>query len=147
MAQTIGVSASTLCRELKRNSGKRCYHYQQAQVKAADRQRRLQNYRNSTIGIRNFIRAKMAEGSGLLNRFQVTFVRKETKCLCGNHICYIRADRKNGGDLWTHCRHQLKHHKCQMTAPYTEVQNRTMIDGRPFTLTGRICVHYHFPNK
>lgn len=54
IAQTIGVSQSTLCRELKRNSGQRGYHYQQAQVKAANRQRSLQNYRNLTLEIRNF---------------------------------------------------------------------------------------------
>ena len=61
IAQTIGVSQSTLCRELKRNSGQRGYHYQQAQVKATDRKRRLQNYRNLTIEIRNFIRTRMTE--------------------------------------------------------------------------------------
>ena len=61
IAQTIGVSLSTLYRELKRNSGQRGYHYQQAQVKAADRKRRLQNYRNLTIDIRNFIRTKMTQ--------------------------------------------------------------------------------------
>lgn len=61
IAQTIGVSESTLCRELKRNSGQRGYHWQQAHVKAADRQRRLQNYRNLTLEIRNFIRTKIIE--------------------------------------------------------------------------------------
>ena len=44
---------------------------------------------------------------------------------------YIRADKKNGGDLWTHCRHQLKHRKRQVSAPYVAVKNRTMIDDRP----------------
>ena len=61
IAQTIGVSQSTLCRELKRNSGQRGYHWQKAQAKAADRQRRLQNYRSLTLEIRNFIRIKMRE--------------------------------------------------------------------------------------
>ena len=44
---------------------------------------------------------------------------------------YIRADKQNGGDLWKHCRHQLKHRKRQVSSPYTAVQNRTMIDQRP----------------
>ena len=61
IAKTINISQSTLCRELKRNSGQRGYHWQQAQVKATDRQRRLQNYRNLTPDIRNFIRCKMSE--------------------------------------------------------------------------------------
>ena len=44
---------------------------------------------------------------------------------------YIRADKQNGGVLWKHCRHQLKHRKRQVSFPYTAVQNRTMIDQRP----------------
>ena len=72
---------------------------------------------------------------------------------------YIRADKENGGKLWKYCRHQLKHRKRQVSphlhphthrhalrtpgrrpyplslgtrsAPYTAVQNRTMIDERP----------------
>ena len=59
IAKTICVSESTLSREIRRNSGQRGYHCKQAQVKAADRQRRLQNYRNLTFEIRNFIRLKM----------------------------------------------------------------------------------------
>lgn len=61
IAQTIEVSESPICRELKRNRGQRGYHWQQAQVKACDRQRRLQNYRNLTPEMRNLIRKKMKE--------------------------------------------------------------------------------------
>ncbi len=42
---------------------------------------------------------------------------------------YVRADKVAGGDLWRHCRHQLKRRKRQVTAPRVAVQNRTMIDG------------------
>ncbi len=49
---------------------------------------------------------------------------------------YIRADKANGGDLWRHCRHQLRHHKRQVSAPYVAVQNRTMIDERPVQWDG-----------
>ena len=63
IAETIGVSESALCREIKRNSGQRGYHYKQAQVKAADRQRRLQNYRNLTLELRKFIREKNDTGT------------------------------------------------------------------------------------
>ena len=61
ISQTIGVSESTLCREIKRNSGQRGSYYKQAQVKATDRQRRLQNYRNLTLGLRKFIRQKVTQ--------------------------------------------------------------------------------------
>lgn len=132
IAQTIGVSESTLCRELKRNSGQRGYHWQQAQVKATDRQRRLQNYRNLTLEIRNFIRERMTKDQWSPAQI-VGWLRKHSKdSVCIETIyAYIRADKKNGGDLWKHCRHQLKHRKRQVSEPYTAVQNRTMIDKRP----------------
>ena len=132
ISQTIGISKSTLSRELKRNSGERGYHWQQAQVKAADRQRRLQNYRNLTLGIRNFIRAKMT-GEQWSPAQIVGYLRRNGKpSVCVETIyAYIRADKANGGDLWRHCRHQLKHRKRQVSAQYTAVQNRTMIDERP----------------
>lgn len=49
---------------------------------------------------------------------------------------YIRADKENGGELWKHCRHQLKHRQRQVSAPYVAVQNRTMIDARPADWNG-----------
>lgn len=132
IAQTIGISQSTLCRELKRNSGQRGYHWQQAQVKAADRQRRLQNYRNLTLELRNFIRNKMTEEQWSPAQI-VGWLRKHGRdSVCIETVyAYIRADKQNGGGLWKHCRHQLKHRKRQVSAPYNAVQNRTMIDERP----------------
>lgn len=132
ISQTIGVSESTLSRELRRNSGQRGYRWQQAQVKAADRQRRLQNYRNLTLELRNFIRDRMTEEQWSPSQI-VGYLRKKGKpAVCVETIyAYIRADKENGGDLWKHCRHQLKHRKRQVSAPYVAVQNRTMIDERP----------------
>lgn len=44
---------------------------------------------------------------------------------------YIRTDKANGGDLWTHCRHHLKHRRRPVSSPYIAVKDRTMIDERP----------------
>ena len=132
IAQTIGVSQSTLCRELKRNSGQRGYHYQQAHVKAADRQRRLRNYRNLTLEIRNFIRTKMTEEQWSPAQIAGYLRKKGKPAVCVETIyAYIRTDKENGGELWKHCRHQLKHRRRQVSKPYVAVQNRTMIDERP----------------
>ena len=130
--QTIGVSESTLCREIKSNGGQRGYHYRQAQVKATDRQRRLQNYRNLTLGLRNFIRQKVTQEQWSPAQI-VGWLRKHgEKTVCVETVyAYIRADKANGGVLWRHCRHQLRHRKRQVSRPYTAVQNRTMIDDRP----------------
>ena len=137
ISHTIGVSQSTLCREIKRNSGQRGYHYHQAHVKAADRQRRLQNYRNLTIEIRGFIRTKMTEDQWSPAQIAGYLRRKGKPTVCVETIyAYIRADKENGGDLWKHCRHQLKHRKRQVSASYVAVQNRTLIDERPADWNG-----------
>lgn len=132
ISQAIGVSEPTLSREIKRNSGQRGYHWQQAQVKAADRQRRLQNYRNLTLEIRNFIRDRITKEQWSPAQI-VGYLRKKGKpSVCVETVyAYIRADKNNGGELWKHCRHQLKHRRRQVSASYVAVQGRTMIDERP----------------
>jgi transposase, IS30 family len=137
ICETIKISQSTLCRELKRNSGKYGYHCKQAQVKANDRKRRLQNYRNLTIELRAFIREKITTEQWSPAQV-VGYLRKRGKqCVCVETIyAYIRADRAAGGDLWKHCRHQLKHRRRQVSQPYNAVQNRTMIDERPLEWDG-----------
>ena len=137
IAQTIGVSLSTLCRELKRNSGPRGYHWQNAQLKAVDRQRRLQNYRCLTLEIRNFIRKKMVEEQWSPAQIVGWLRRQGKSSVCVETVyAYIRSDKENGGDLWKHCRHQLKHRRRQVSVPYTAVQNRIMIDERPIEWDG-----------
>ena len=132
ICETIGISQSTLCRELKRNSGQRGYHCKQAQVKADNRKRRLQNYRNLTIGLRKFIRDKITQEQWSPAQIVGYLRKKGEKCVCIETIyAYIRADRAAGGDLWRYCRHRLKHRKRQVTATYSAVQNRIMIDERP----------------
>lgn len=137
ISQTIGVSESTLSREIKRNSGQRGYHYKQAQVKATDRQRRLQNYRNLTLELRNFIRQRMTQEQWSPAQIVGWLHKHGKKTVCVETVyAYIRSDKANGGDLWTHCRHQLKHRQRQVSQPYTAVQNRTMIDDRPHEWDG-----------
>ncbi len=132
ICEIIKISQSTLCRELKRNSGGRGYHCKQAQVKADDRKRRLQNYRNLTIELRKFIRDKITKEQWSPAQIVGNLRKEGRECVCVETIyAYIRADRANGGDLWKHCRHQLKHRRRQATAPYAAIRNRTMIDERP----------------
>lgn len=78
----------------------------------------MQNYRNLTIKIRNFIRTKMTEEQWFPAQIADYLRRKGKPSVCAETIyAYIRADRVNGGDLWKNCHHQLKHRKRQVTAP------------------------------
>lgn len=132
IAETVGVSLSTLCREIKRNSGIYSYHCKQAQVKADERKRRLQNYRHLTVEMRNFIREKMT-GEQWSPAQIVGWRRKRgLKSVCVETIyAYVRADKVNGGVLWKHCRHQLKRRKRPVSGSSVAIKNRTMIDERP----------------
>lgn len=132
ICETIGISQSTLCREIKRNGGQRGYHCRQAQDKADDRKRRLRNYRNLTLEIRNFIRGRLTREQWSPEQIVGWLREHDRDSVCVETVyAYIRADKENGGDLWTYCRHQLKHRKRRGSAPYKAVQNRTMIDERP----------------
>ena len=132
ISDTVGILEQTLSRELKRNCGQRGYHWRQAQAKTDDRQRRLRHYRKLTIEIRNFIRTKITNKQWSPAQISGYLRKKGEPSVCVETIyAYIRADKENGGDLWKYCRHQLKHSKRQVSAPYTAVQNRTMIDERP----------------
>lgn len=132
IATTIGVSQSTLCREIKRNGGKYSYHHKQAQTRADGRKRRLQNYRSLTTGIRAFIRKQMTEEQWSPAQIVGYLRRQGEKSVCVETVyTYIRKDKANGGELWKHCRHRLKHLKRPVSAPYKAVPDRTMIDERP----------------
>lgn len=132
ISTTIGVSQSTLCREIKRNDGKYSYHHKQTQTRADGRKRRFQNYRSLTTGIRAFIRKKMTEEQWSPAQIVGYLRRQGEKSVCVETVyTYIRKDKANGGELWKHCRHRLKHLKRPVSAPYKAVPDRTMIDERP----------------
>lgn len=137
IAKAVGISESTLSREIRRNSGQGGYHYKQAQSKATDRQRRLQNYRKLTLEIRNFIRLKMTEEQWSPAQI-VGWLRTHGKAsVCVETIyAYIRADKANGGDLWKHCRHLLRRRKPQVSATHSPIKGRAMIDERPTEWNG-----------
>ncbi len=108
IAGTIGVSESILCRELKCNSGQRGCHYRQAQTKSTYRKRRLQNYRNLTFELRNFIRTKMTREQWYPAQIVSWLRRHGRQSVCVETIyAYIQTDKSNGSDLWKHCRHHL----------------------------------------
>lgn len=87
--------------------------------------------------MRNFICTKMTEEQWSPEQNSGYLHKKVEPSVCVETIyAYIRADMKNGGDLWAYCRHQLKHRKRQVSASYVAVKNRTMIDDRPADWNG-----------
>jgi IS30 family transposase len=44
---------------------------------------------------------------------------------------FIRQDKQNGGTLWTHCRHRLKHRKRYVGAGVAHIPDKVSIHSRP----------------
>jgi IS30 family transposase len=68
MAGLVNVSPSTICRELRRNTGKRGYHCKQAQLKAESRRKLTAKPLKMTAVAIDLIAAKTAS-TGVQNKY------------------------------------------------------------------------------
>jgi IS30 family transposase len=110
IAPVIGVHKATVYREIKRNSGVRGYHHKLAQANSDSRNLRLRNYRALSVELRVHIRARMTGDQLSPEQIKGELETDHKFCVCvETTYAYIRADRKNGGGLWKHCRLALKH--------------------------------------
>lgn len=112
IAAAIGVSPSTITRELKRNSGKHGrYDWKTAQSNATYRKRR----QPGNHAIKDEVKKKVVS---LLVADQWSPRQISGRLtLEGKNISHetiykmIRADKADGGDLYKNCRHRLKHRR------------------------------------
>lgn len=138
IAETIKKDKSVVSRELKRNrndQGK--YNYTGAQMLADVRKERLRKNRTFTGEVKNRINRYMREKQwspeqivGYCNLHGYAMVSVE------RIYQYIREDKSSGGDLYTHCRHQLKHRK-RPVGKHIPIKDRTSIDQRPEKADGK----------
>lgn len=137
IAEIIGVKASTVCRELGRNSGKRGYTHKHAQELADERKERLPGNRAITKEV-------MDKALDLVRQDYSPEQVSETLSKDGIKISHttiynaIHKDKENGGDLYTHCRNKLKHRKRQVGgASCKNIPNRVSINQRPPEADGK----------
>jgi IS30 family transposase len=132
IAQAIEKDKSVISRELKRNvnikTGK--YSFSYAQDMAELRKERMKNPRKLTRELKKKIIFLITEDwspqqiEGRLKLENKPFVSHETI------YKIIRKDRQEGGTLYKHCRHKLKHRK-RPAGEKTGIKNRISIDRRP----------------
>lgn len=126
IALALGRSQSTISRELKRNTGKRGYRYKQADRFAQERHKRKAKAVKMTDEIKEKINEHIKEEwspeqvAGRLRDDGVIRLHHETI------YRYILADKKAGGRLYTHLRHQDKTYRKR----YGTARNRTGIPNR-----------------
>lgn len=139
IARAIGVSQATVSKEMKRN---RCsnghYSPKMAQVFADDAKQRSHEPRKLDAGMMAFIVEK-------IEMFQ--WSPEQIKGYCdANGIGMvsvewiyrlIRDDKRNGGTLYRHCRHGLKHRKRCVGAGVGHIPDRVSIHQRPDSVEGR----------
>ena len=131
IARTIGKDKSVISRELKRNANpKGKYSFSYAQDMAEIRKERMKKPRRLTPLLRKKIIAMIQEDlspqqiKGRLELENQPFVSHETI------YKIIRKDKADGGTLYKHCRHRLKHRKRPVGEKIT-IKNRVSIDQRP----------------
>lgn len=133
IAEVLGRSASTICRELTRNRGLRGYRPKQAQGLTDKRRREAHKAFKVTAIIRDMIERLIRQDlspqqvSGYLKRHIGVSLHHETI------YQIILADKANGGDLYTHLRVASKPYR-KRYGHYDrrgKLSNRVSIDDRP----------------
>ena len=137
IAETIGVSSSTISRELKRNLGERGYRPKQAHEKALARRKKKSKLRISAETW-TLVEKELREDwspeqvSGCL-KMNAIFVSHE------RIYQYVYADKRAGGSLWKHLRHPKKYRKRAGGRDRRgKIPNRRSIEERPAIVEERI---------
>jgi len=133
IAALLGVSESTISRELTRNEGKKGYRPKQAQIKADNRKKQAVKALKMTPALILLIEARIrldwspVQVSGQL--------KDELGILISHERIYqhIWTDKRDGGTLYTHLRqcHKQRKKKYGSKNKRGQIRNRVSIDERP----------------
>ena len=132
IASILKVSPSTICRELKRNTGKRGYRYEQAQRKSKERRSKSSSTpRRMVKAMVEVINAKLDEK---WSPEQISGVLKASGTPISHESIYrhVWADKRTGGVLHKNLRHQGKkyNYKGSLKAGRGIIPNRVDISER-----------------
>nr|WP_240616267.1 IS30 family transposase [Prevotella jejuni] len=138
ITEAINVSTSTVSREIRRNSGvRRHYNWETAQANAVQTRRRKP-------GNRSVDKDVMEEAKCLLitkqwSPEQISGVLAKDGKYISHETIYrmIRKDKAEGGTLYKHCRHKLKHRTRPVGGKRISIPNRTSISERPTEADGK----------
>lgn len=138
IAAVIGVSPSTITREIKRNSGVRGkYTWESAQSNATYRKNRKPGNRTVKEAIWQEAKDLLTTGKWSPEQISGRLARE------GRHLSHetiykkIRRDKADGGNLYKSCRHRLKHRHKSVGETHIKIPNRTSIHDRPKEADGK----------
>lgn len=139
IANQLGVHKSTIYRELQRNKRKSgSYNPDFAQKLSEERKdrfcstRKFDGYKQKLI--EKWIREEQwspEQIKGYCDTNQIEMVSHE------RIYQYIRDDKINGGDLYLHLRHRMKHRKRPISVKHQVIKNKVSIDDRPDVINNK----------
>ncbi len=128
----LDTDRSTIYREIKRNSSKRVYSAKNAQIYCDERKERYGRPRILTDQMELHIRQKITTEQWSPKQIVGQAETINMAMVCHERIYQlIRQDKKDGGTLWKHTRHKLKHRKRPVGTNKICIKNRVSIDQRP----------------
>ncbi len=139
IAKNIGVSPSTVSREIARNTGERGYRPKQANEKALERRKTAAKFHSMTDEMQKTVTGYLLKEwspeqiSGYLKAQGDEWVSHETI------YQFVLEDKKNGGVLYKQLRHSGKKRKKRYgsTDRRGEIKDRVSIEKRPKSIEKR----------
>lgn len=137
IAKRIGVSLSTLYREIARNGKPKSYNAADAHRAAMRRRDRLRCPRKYTHAMKREVHKLIREKQWSPKQI-CGYYKANGMDMVSHETIYadIRFDKKNGGDLWTNTRFRMKHRDRTLYAYKTPIPDRRDIDERPAEADG-----------
>jgi len=133
IAIQLAIHRSNIYREVKRNSQKRGnYSALYAQMLCDERKDRLKRKRSFDQAKEKFIKDYIEKEQWSPEQIVGYCKNKGIAMVSHERIYqYIRQDKEQGGNLYKHLRHRLKHRKRYVGGKHTTIKNRVSIDQRP----------------
>jgi IS30 family transposase len=133
IASILGVSQSTVSRELRRNRGQRGYRFKQAEVKAQARQAIRSKPRKLTAPVRRKIEMKLRQMRWSPEQISGWLIVQGVKLSHERIYQMIWRDKRDGGDLWRSLRRRGKRYnkRAGKNAGRGLIPNRIDISERP----------------
>lgn len=133
IAGQLSVNRSNIYREVKRNSKKRgIYSASYAQMLCNERKERLKRKRSFDRRKESLVKHYIEQEQWSPEQIVGHCKKKGIAMVSHERICqYIRQDKTQGGGLYKHLRHRLKHRKRPVGGKHIPIKNRVSIDDRP----------------
>jgi len=132
VAELLSTDKSTIYREIDRNMGKRSYSAKFAQQLSTERKERFGRARKLTPDMTKLIVEKLTTEQWSPKQI-VGSCQLDNRPMVSHERIYqlIRQDKQNGGLLWTHTRHKLKHRRRPLIGKQVNIKNKVSIELRP----------------